>query len=157
MLVERKDVTRHDVEGEIFCLEAMFPSREEIENPLVAYKATSDPDTMYLHEAMKEPDADNFVKAMLKEVMDQMGNKNFSIIPRSEVPKGEKILPTVWQMKRKRDIKTQKIKKYKARLNIDGSRMEKGIHYWDTYAPVASWNYIRLLLANNNNSMDYSC
>jgi hypothetical protein len=50
-------------------------------------------------------------------------------------------------MKRKRDIKTRKIKKYKARLNIDGSRMEKGIHYWDTYAPVASWNSIRLLLA----------
>jgi hypothetical protein len=125
MLVEKKDVTRHNVEGEIFCLEAMFPSREEIENPLVAYKATSDPDTMYLHEAMKEPDADNFVKVMLKEVMDQMGNNNFSIIPRSEVPKGGKILPTVWQMKRKRDIKTRKIKKYKARLNIDGSRMEK--------------------------------
>jgi hypothetical protein len=25
--------------------------------------------------------------------------------------------------------------------------MEKGIHYWDTYAPVASWNSIHLLLA----------
>jgi hypothetical protein len=112
----------------------------------VAYKATSDPDTMYLHEAMKEPDADKFVKEMLKEVMDQMGNKNFSIIPRSEVLKGENILSTVWQMKRKRNIKTRKIKKYKARLNINGSRMEKGIHYWDTYAPVASWNFIRLYL-----------
>jgi hypothetical protein len=54
----------------------MFPSpREEIENPLMAYKATSDPGTMYLHEAIKKPDADNFVKVMLKEVMDQMGNK----------------------------------------------------------------------------------
>jgi hypothetical protein len=147
MLVEIKGVTRHDVEGEIFCLEAMFPSREEIENPLVAYKATSDPNMMYLHEAMKEPDADNFVNAMLKEVMDQLGNKNFSIIPRSKVPKGEKILPTVWQMKRKRDIKTTKIKKYKARLNIEGSRMEKGVHYWDTYTPVASWYSIHLLLA----------
>jgi hypothetical protein len=84
---------------------------------------------------------------MLKEVMDQLGNKNLSIIPRPEDPKGEKILPTVWQMKRKRGIKTRKIKKYKARLNIDGSRMEKGVHYWDTYAPVASWNSIRLLLA----------
>jgi hypothetical protein len=25
--------------------------------------------------------------------------------------------------------------------------MKKGVHYWDTYAPVASWNLIRLLLA----------
>jgi hypothetical protein len=70
MLVEIKYVTRRDVEGKILCLEAIFPSRKEIEKLLVAYKATSDPDTMYLHEAMKEPDADNFVRAMLKEVMD---------------------------------------------------------------------------------------
>jgi hypothetical protein len=147
MLVEIKDVTKNDVEGEIFCLEAMFPSREEIEHPLMAFKATSDPDTMYLHEAMKEPDSGEFARAMEKEVRDQMENGNFSVISKLQVPKGEKILPTVWQMKRKRDIKTRKIKKYKARLNIDGSRMEKGIHYWDTYAPVASWNSIRLLLA----------
>jgi hypothetical protein len=147
MIVEIKDVTKHDVEGEIFCLEAMFPAREEIDNPLVAFKATSDPDTMYLHEAMKEPDGGEFVKAMEKEVRDQMENGNFSIILKILVPLGEKILPTVWQMKRKRDIKTRQIKKYKARLNIDGSRMEKGVHYWDTYAPVASWNSIRLILA----------
>jgi hypothetical protein len=137
MLVEIKYVTRHGVEGEIFCLEAKFASREEKENPLVAYKATSNPGMMYLHEAMKEPDADNFVRAMLKEVIDQLGNKNFSIIPWSEVPKGEKILMTVWKMRRKRDIKTRKIKKYKAPLNIDGSRMENGVHYWNTYAQCA--------------------
>ena len=129
MMTEIREVTKDDVEGKIFCLEAMFPIREEIDNPLMAYKATSDPDTMYLHEAMKEPDGGEFVKAMEKEVTDQMENGNFSIIPKILVPKWEKILPTVWQMKRKRDIKTRQIKKYKARLHIDGSRMEKGIHY----------------------------
>jgi hypothetical protein len=60
MLVGIKYVTRQDMEGKIFCLEAIFPSREEIENPSVAYKATCNPDTIYLHEAMKDPDADNF-------------------------------------------------------------------------------------------------
>ncbi len=50
-------------------------------------------------------------------------------------------------MKRKQNIKTREIKKYKARLNINGSRMKKGIHYDQTYAPVASWNSIRVLLA----------
>ena len=57
-----------------------------------------------------------------------------------------KVLPAVWQMKRKRDIKSQKVKKWKARLNIDGSRTTKGVHYDQTYAPVASWNSIRMLL-----------
>ena len=49
-------------------------------------------------------------------------------------------------MKRKQYIKTRDIKKWKALLNIDGSRMKKGIHYEETYAPVASRNSIRLLL-----------
>jgi hypothetical protein len=146
MMAEMKD-NAGDVEGEIFCLEAMFPDREDEDlNPLLAYKASADPDTMYMHEAMKAPDRKEFIAAMEKEVADQSKNKNFSIIHRSKVPEGATVLPTVWQMKRKRDIKTQKVKKWKARLNIDGSRMEKGRHYWDTYAPVASWQSIRLLL-----------
>ena len=49
-------------------------------------------------------------------------------------------------MKRKRDIKTRRVKKYKARLNLDGSRQLKGVHYDQTYALVTSWRFIRLLL-----------
>ncbi len=147
MLAEVKILTKEGIEGEIFCLEAMFPIREVVEHPLTVFKATSDPDTMYLHQAMKEPDRKEFVAAMNKEVKDQSENGNFSIEKRSSVPEGVVILPTVWQMKRKRDIKTRKVKKWKARLNIDGSRMEKGVHYSETYAPVASWNTIRMLLS----------
>ena len=49
------------------------------------------------------------------------------------------------EMRRKRDIITRKIKKYKARLNVDGSRMKRGLHYEKLYAPVASYSSIRLL------------
>ena len=83
---------------------------------------------------------------MSKEVEDQTKNGNFSIVDRKSVPKGRTILNAVWQMRRKRDIKTREIKKYKARLNVDGSRMKKGIDYDETYAPVATWRTIRLLL-----------
>jgi len=115
---------------------------------LMCHKAVSDPDTLYHHQAMKEPDADKFREAMVKEVQDQLTNGNFTILLRSKLPKGATVLPAVWQMKRKRDIRTRAIKKYKARLNIDGSRMKPGKHYDPnhTYAPVASWNSIRLLL-----------
>ena len=37
-------------------------------DPLYAYKATSDPDTMYMHQAMKEPDKDKFKEVMVNEV-----------------------------------------------------------------------------------------
>ena len=112
----------------------------------LAMKASVDPDTMYLHEAMNQPDRSKFLRAMEKEANDQYENGNFEIVRRDTIPKGTKVLPMVWQMKRKRDIMTRAIKKYKARLNIDGSRMQKGVHYDQTYAPVASWNSIRLLL-----------
>ena len=46
----------------------------------------------------------------------------------------------------KRDSLTQEIKKYKARLAFHGSRMREGEDYDKTYALVASWMSIRLLL-----------
>jgi len=100
---------------------------------------------MYHHQAMRQPDAAAFRKAMDTEIKDQMNNGNFTVMRRSKIPEDAAILPTVWQMKRKRDIKTGKIIKHKARLNIDGSRMKKGIHYEETYAPVANWSSVRLL------------
>lgn len=150
MATEIVEMTKENIEGEILCLEAIYPNAEEIngyeQNPLLAFKASTDPDTMYLHEAMREPDKEQFKEAMKKEVKDQMENGNFTIVHRNKVPKDKSILPAVWQMKRKRDIKTREVKKWKARLNIDGSRIVKGVHYDETYAPVASWRFIRLLL-----------
>jgi Reverse transcriptase (RNA-dependent DNA polymerase) len=103
---------------------------------------------MYHHQAMKEPDAAHFKVAMKKEVKDQLENGNFRIVRRSDIPKNVTVFPSVWQMKRKRDIRTRKVKKYKARMNFDGSKMLPGKHYDPNrvYAPVASWNSIRLQL-----------
>ena len=148
MMTEIEALTADGIPGEIFCSEVLNPDNAcYTDSSLLAYKASTDPDTMYMHEAMKEPDHKEFLKAMEKEVKDQMDNGNFTIVRRDSVPKGTAILPTVWQMKRKRDIVTQQVKKYKARLNIDGSRMKHGIHYEQTYAPVASWMSVKLLLA----------
>ena len=137
------------IPGEIFTLSALFPHNQTDNeaDPLYAYKASTDPDTMYMHEAMREPDADKFREAMQKEVDDLLGNGNFFLIKQNKVPKGQIILPVAWQMKPKHDIKTHKVKKYKARLNIDGSRMKTGEHYNQMYAPVAYWTSVRLLLA----------
>ena len=42
----------------------------------MAYKTTTDPDSMYLHEAMQQEDKSEFLNAMLEEVRDQMKMKN---------------------------------------------------------------------------------
>ena len=70
----------------------MFPNttKEEQSETLLAYKASSDPDTMYHHVAMRQHDRKNFMDAMRKEIRDQLQNGNFSLIHKSKVvPKGE--------------------------------------------------------------------
>jgi hypothetical protein len=57
-------------------------------HPLIAYAASADPDTMYLHEAMQQLDREQFLKAMQKEIADQSNNGNWKIIHCSHIPEG---------------------------------------------------------------------
>jgi hypothetical protein len=83
-----------------------------------AHSASSDPDVMYLNEAMRQPDRDKFLKAMEEEVRAHTENKNWTLISRDKVPNNQPILPAVWAMRRKRDIATKEVYKWKARLPI---------------------------------------
>ena len=111
----------------------------------IAFKASSDPDTMYYHQAMTAPDRQHFLSAIVKEVNDHITNNHWALIPREEVPEGTKILDSIWAMKRKRDIKTREVYKHKARLNIHGGQQEYGVHYTETYSPVVNWFSVRLV------------
>ena len=108
--------------------------------------ASADPDTMYLHEARKEPDWPKFQNSMQEEIEGQMSHNNFRLKLRSELPPDTQVLPGVWVLKRKRKILTGEVYKWKARLNLDGSRQIKGVHFDQTYAPVASWSIIKFFL-----------
>jgi hypothetical protein len=111
-----------------------------------ALAASSDPDTMYLHEALKQPDRADFVKAMQSEVAAHTDRGHWKIVHRDQVPAGMDILPSVWAMRRKRRIKTGEIYKWKARLNLHGGKQKHGVNFWETYAPVVTWSAIRLVL-----------
>jgi Reverse transcriptase (RNA-dependent DNA polymerase) len=113
---------------------------------VMTYAASSDPDTMYLHEAMREPDREHFLRAMEDEVQAQTNNGNWVVVEKDTLPPGTRILPAVWAMKRKRRILDGTVVKWKARLNVDGGKQVQGLDYWETYAPVASWSTIRMVL-----------
>ena len=62
-IIENERETGGKITGEIFSMSELFPedgTQERGKNygkdPLSAYKATSDPDTLYHHKAMKEYD-----------------------------------------------------------------------------------------------------
>jgi len=127
--------------------EALAIEHERSEaNPLVAFKANSDPDTLYYHEAMKVPDAEQFRIAMQKEINDHDERGHWKMMRRDQLATGTRVLPAVWSMKRKRRIATGEIYRWKSRLTVDGSKQRYGVDYDETYSPVISWPAARFFL-----------
>jgi hypothetical protein len=57
--------------------------------------SATDDDTMYYDQATRAPDRQNFVEVVVKEVSDHITSKQWVLIPRSQVPKGVKVLDSV--------------------------------------------------------------
>jgi hypothetical protein len=47
----------------------------------------SDPDTMHLEDALKQPDRKEFIKAMHKELNDHIERKHWKVVPLKAVPR----------------------------------------------------------------------
>ena len=54
-MTEIKSKTIQDIEGEIMCLQELYPQNDLDTNQdnILALKASADTDTMYLHEVLK--------------------------------------------------------------------------------------------------------
>jgi hypothetical protein len=64
------------------------------EQLFLAYKASTDPDTMYHHQAMKQPDTDKFQEAMEKECEAHFTKGNYKLIRKEELPEGATLFIT---------------------------------------------------------------
>lgn len=91
----------------------------------LAFAASSDPDVLYLNEALKAPDRKEFIQAMVKEIQSHVDKGNWLIVNRSDIPDGKTVVPAVWAMRRKRDIETQDVYKWKARINFHGGKQKR--------------------------------
>ena len=116
---------------------------DNILNPLSFSAFVADNETYYYHEMIRQPDAVDFLRAMVKEVHDHTQRKHWVLVPRSKAGKN-KIIRAVWSFKRKR-LPDGLLLKHKARLCVNGSMQVYGINYWNTYAPVVSWLAVRLM------------
>ena len=94
---------------------------------------------------LKQPDAAEFIKVMLKETDDHESRGHWEVIPRRDKPSQAKTILAIWAFKRKR-FPDGRINKWKARLCAHGGMQTHGVNYWDTYAPTVNWISIRFLL-----------
>ena len=125
--------------------ESQYAIQKAMENPM-AFATTDNPDILYWDQAMRAHNQDKFIEAVqiVLDGHEKMGN--YEPIPLNKVPKCTKLLDMVWSMWRKRRIKTQEVYKWKAQMNVHGGQQVHGVHYWDTYAPVVTWQIVRLFL-----------
>ncbi len=112
----------------------------------IAFFAEMMGDVMYLHQVLHQPEFKEFVKAVFKEVNSHVGNDRWKLIPRTKVPEGTEVVPSVWAMQRKWDLTTGKVTKHKARLNLQSGKQEFGTNYYKTFAPGVTWFAIQLLI-----------
>jgi len=129
--------------------ESLFTLAQEEQtdqHPLLGMKSIMDPDSLYLWEARKEKDFPNFLEAMQKEIDDPTKEGHWKLVRQSKLPKGATVLPAVWSMKCKRRIAAREVYKWKARLNVDGSKQKPGVHFDETYSPVVAWPTTRFFL-----------
>jgi hypothetical protein len=120
--------------------------QERMRNPITFYAEMMGEYILYLQQALKQPNAKEFVKVVIKEVNGHVDSNNWMLRKQSKVPEVIQIVPSVWSLWRKRDLITNKVKSHKARLNLHGGKQVYGMKYFETYALVVTWFAIRLMI-----------
>ena len=103
-------------------------------------------DIMYLQQVPKQPDAIEFVQGYIREVNGHVQSNNWMLWKQGKVPEDVQIVPSVWSLRRKHDLTTNKVKSHKARLNLHGGKQVYGMKYFETHAPIVTWFAIRLMI-----------
>jgi hypothetical protein len=73
-----------------------------------------------------------------------MDINTFEFIPQIDLPPRTRYLDLIWTYRRKR-CPDGSLKKYKARLCVNGSRQIQGIDYTESCAPLVQWSTIRMV------------
>ena len=110
------------------------------QNPSALVSAI-DNDTFIYHQAMQQPDWEEFLKAGTLEVKTLEQMVAWREVKRSTVPRNMKVLGGTWVFRRKRNPEG-KIIKYKARYCVRGDQQIAGIDYFESYAPVTQWSTV---------------
>jgi hypothetical protein len=92
----------------------------------------------------RQVDANKFVEAQRPDIDGLMDINTFEFIPQINLPPRTRYLDLIWTYSRKRHPDGS-LKKYKARLCVNGSRQIQCIDYTESFAPVVQWSTIRMV------------
>jgi len=113
------------------CYDHSTDLTESMEDP-IAFAASSNPDILYLQDAMKANDHKKFKKAMAEEVKSHEDNDHWELIKRDQAPHGTPILPAVWAFasRHKRSTNGRPDSTSMVASKNQGSIIGKLVHQW---------------------------
>jgi len=85
---------------------------------------------MHLHQALRQPDKAEFLKAKVRNIQTHDQRKRWKLVPVASVPMVVHILDSIWAKLRIRCIRTEEMRKYKARVNTHRGQHIRWISYW---------------------------
>jgi hypothetical protein len=107
--------------------------------------ASNKEDVLTQFQMLKASDSQCFIQSQSDEIA---GLEKFDVMdihPISSLPKSTKLLSSIWSYRRKHSPNSTPLK-HKSHICVNGKEQAFGRDYWETYAPVASWATIRMLL-----------
>lgn len=120
-------------------------SLEADQDPVCYLACNNKEDILTQSQMLKASDATQFIECQGAEIEGLLKFKVMDAYPISNLPPQAKLISSIWSYRRKR-LPNGVLLKHKARLCVNGKEQEFGRDFWETYAPVASWSTIRMIM-----------
>jgi len=120
-------------------------AQTQLSTPASTSVATNKEDILTQSQMLKTSDREEFIASQTTEISGLHKFDVMDIHHISKLPPRARLLSSIWSYRRKR-LPNGVLLKYKSRLCVNGKEQSFGRDYWETYAPVASWATIRLML-----------
>jgi hypothetical protein len=102
------------------------------------------PDVLTHAQMKRKVDANRFVDAQRPEVSGLMDINTFEFTLKTTLQPETRYIDLIWTYRRKRRP-DRSLKKYKARLCVNGRRQIQGVDYKESFAPVVQWSKISMV------------
>jgi hypothetical protein len=110
-------------------------------DPIFYATQMQNPDVLTHAKMKRQVDANKLIEAQRPKIKGLMDINIFEFIPKTKPQAKTRYVDLIWTYRQKCHPDGS-LKKYKARLCVNGSRQIQGINYTESFAPVVKWSTI---------------